>query len=615
MIFFPTLYEDELLHSVLARYHHYTGNENNKLTMEDLFDSRTACASVILPSNLRKLCNRLPTPNVYTPDSLIENHTIFPYYAPFIPEIRYNELKLAMIDDIETNSYMKLGITASRVKIPQFLRYCPDCAIEDGFNNGEIYWHRIHQIEGVEICPKHYTFLVNSKIPSSQRKSKHKFFRIEQNGGNNNQTNLMEKDSEVFNHYNFIAQQTYLLINSSFKPLGLEKLRKFYITKLQVMGLATISGRIKWRNLIPSFNNYYGEEILSKFNCSIKLDQEDTWIHKMLRNNQTACHPLRHILLLGFIGETVSSMVEQINSVNYDPFGTGPWPCLNKAANHFRESIVNSCIVTRDYKTGKPIGTFSCLCGFVYSRKGPDITLNDRCRIGRIKEFGHIWKAKLIEIANMDISLRKKAEILGVDPMTVKRKLLGEEKEDFRINRVNSNLTVYRVKWLEILQNNKGSTITEIRNCFPNIYSYLIRNDKEWLRKNYPDVIKTSAKKINRVDWNKRDLETAEKVKLVAKEILLETTQLIRVTKNEIGRRLRNLGSLYNNLSKMPKTQQILDKVVESIEEFQVRRIKHVAKELKITNSVIKEWELIRRAGLKGEFVEMHKDVIKSESI
>ena len=49
---FPTPYPDELLYSVLARYHVRSGNTSRKMTTEELFGKRTIIAVWDLPSNL-----------------------------------------------------------------------------------------------------------------------------------------------------------------------------------------------------------------------------------------------------------------------------------------------------------------------------------------------------------------------------------------------------------------------------------------------------------------------------------------------------------------------------------------------------------------------------------
>jgi hypothetical protein len=598
------------MYSILARYHLYSGNENSKTTMEELFGSNNVCAATLFPTHLKSLCQRLPDSDIYTTSDLISRHTCLPYYAPFIPAERYQELRMLMSEGTGTAFYMKLGKTASTVKSPKYLRYCSECIIDDKSTNGEAYWHRTHQVEGVKICPKHQTWLIESNVPYAERKNKHEFFSLEQSLWHEGTEKDVNTNKLDFERLRFITEQTHYLLNNSNEPLSLKKLNKFYVTRLQRKGLATATGRIKWIDLIPKFNNYYGKTLLTYLNCLIDADKEHTWAHKLLRKPRVGCHPLRHILIIGFLGETISSMVNQINDIKYEPFGKGPWFCLNKAAEHYHQPVVTSCVITKDYKSSRPVGTFSCSCGFVYSRKGPDKTDGDHYKIGRIKIFGPVWEQRLAELARLDLSLRKKAEILGVDPGTVKNKLSPNESYRVEVSDY-TNRDEYREKWIELLRNNSEKSITAIRFLGQKIYTWLYRNDKEWLKDNYPEPPKTKYVVTNRVDWEHRDQETAKQVESIAKEILGEASKLIRVTKNEIGRRLGKLSLLDKRLDKLPKTEEVLNEVVESVEQFQIRRIKLIASQLKETNSKIKEWELIRAVGLSKKYSDKHQEIIQ----
>ena len=66
-------------------------------------------------------------------------------------------------------------------------------------------------------------------------------------------------------------------------------------------------------------------------------------------------------------------------------------------------------------------------------------------------------------------------------------------------------------------------------------------------------------------------------------------------------------------MHKLPKTKLFLESRVESIEEFQMRRIKEVIKKLMLDRGVVKEWEVIREAGLKPSYAIKHKQFINSE--
>ncbi|WP_084380379.1 TnsD family Tn7-like transposition protein [Sutcliffiella cohnii] len=610
LISFPFLYKDELMYSILARYHMYSGNENAKITMSETFGSSTLCAATTLPANLDQLTKRLPTPNSYSTEELINNHTFLPYFAPFIPNERYQEIKLMMSESDGKSIYMKLGKTASTVKSPEYLRYCQGCVKEERVLYGECYWHRLHQVEGVVVCPKHGYYLIESDVPFSDRKNKHEFAPLEKYARIDEALNRKD-DFPHFVQKKFIGEQTFYLLNNIIKPLGLEELQKFYITKLKQKGLATVSGRVKWIELIPLFNHYYSAGFLKELNCCVTEEDKDTWLHKVLRKPKISCHPLRHILLLGFLGETILSLEQKINT-NFEPFGNGPWPCLNKASNHYKKHVIKSCVITSDSKLKVPVGTFSCDCGFIYSRRGPDQKEDDIYKIGRIKEFGPVWNRRLSELSKLDLSLRKRAEILGVDPITVKNKL-NHQYHSEQTDQTDSMLEEYRKEWIQLIAENKKKSITEIRFLKPGVYMWLYRNDREFLKNNFPKGRK-NKKSSKRIDWEKRDSEIAEQIELITKEIMNDTN-LIRVTKNEIGRRIKgfSMTGLYKYFNRMPKTTKALDKHIETVEQFQIRRLKFIASELRESNPSIKEWKLIRKVGLRKEYVEKHRKIIEQE--
>ncbi|PDM38539.1 hypothetical protein CMV37_02155 [Bacillus cereus] len=85
---------------------------------------------------------------------------------------------------------------------------------------------------------------------------------------------------------------------------------------------------------------------------------------------------------------------------------------LNKAVEHFGEMVINRVYISRCYNTKRPVGTFCCSCGFIYSRTGPGQSETDVCKIGRIKAFGSQWYEKLKEISQQNISYRAIARAL-----------------------------------------------------------------------------------------------------------------------------------------------------------------------------------------------------------
>lgn len=164
--FFPEIYQDELLYSQIARYHSRSGYTRYVFSAEEIFKN----GSLTLPS--------IEFVNQYTSDvmkwitkietweTIIEQHTMYPTYIRFLPKMRRIE---AVNGVINGNGNWKKLMCLPVLNEKKYLRYCPECAHEDRKNYGETYWHRIHQIPRIRICPRHHCFLECSDIPISSK--------------------------------------------------------------------------------------------------------------------------------------------------------------------------------------------------------------------------------------------------------------------------------------------------------------------------------------------------------------------------------------------------------------------------------------------------------------
>lgn len=91
----PVPYPDELLYSVITRYHLRIHNESPKWTFREIFGTENVIPTIDLPSHLESLATRSSAHGM-TADDWIDRHTFFPYYAPFIPMERANRLRTLM---------------------------------------------------------------------------------------------------------------------------------------------------------------------------------------------------------------------------------------------------------------------------------------------------------------------------------------------------------------------------------------------------------------------------------------------------------------------------------------------------------------------------------------
>ena len=163
--FFPDFYPDELLYSLLARYYARTGYLAYIHAAQDLFANSTVKPDIefiskLTPDALSCVTRQLPL------DRIVEKHTMFPYYGRFLPRERRISAYSALLQ--MDNSYRNHLCMNHRL---HHLRFCPLCSSQDRDHCGETYWHRIHQLTGIDLCPLHGCRLYDSEVAISSKGS------------------------------------------------------------------------------------------------------------------------------------------------------------------------------------------------------------------------------------------------------------------------------------------------------------------------------------------------------------------------------------------------------------------------------------------------------------
>ena len=177
--YFPVPYPDEILYSICARYTSIMNYPSKRSVVEELFGTRNAIAVVDLPSHLDYLTTAIPHSSPIAEDYLVRHHTLLPFYSAFLPSERVRRLEIDLHSNNGAGIHMRAGIMASRVKLPESLRYCPLCATEDRVNYAETYWHRIHQVPGVQVCPVHGMRIQESEARLRNRATRYEFVAAE----------------------------------------------------------------------------------------------------------------------------------------------------------------------------------------------------------------------------------------------------------------------------------------------------------------------------------------------------------------------------------------------------------------------------------------------------
>lgn len=242
--FFTDPYEDELLYGTISRYHYYIGNIDYKDTLQELFGKSSIIPSLYLHSNLQYLCDQLGSK--YTPEHLIYNHTIFPYYAPFLPEQRKKEIISDMKGDGGKSIYMKIGMTAGSICVKDGIYYCHFCSLKDLEDHGEVYIHRVHQIQGVLVCPIHKVKL-RRFIVNKTNSSRLEFIRLDERCMDFNREE--EKNDRINEELIRIAQSAKFLLSNNIETFNKEKVYSNYKKLLDKKEFLSVGKSVKQNEL------------------------------------------------------------------------------------------------------------------------------------------------------------------------------------------------------------------------------------------------------------------------------------------------------------------------------------------------------------------------------
>lgn len=603
---FPLPFEGELLYSVIARYWQRVQYPNLKDFTDSLFSNQNSTTIVDFPTHLQALRDNIHPDYPISSQDFLYRHTLFPAFAPFLAKQQAKDCYQGMM--AKKAIHHRIGMVASGIKSPLYLRYCPDCIEADRKQYGEAFWHRIHQMPGVLVCPHHAKALYSSDIRAFQKRSRYLYVHLDM-------LSVIKKASHQIqdvDRHQQLAQGIGLLLDNIFPSQGLKKLQQKYQYLLAKRSLATYSGRMYMSKLVSALREAYGDHFLQQVYSPLKQD-EDTWLHKLVRQPRASQHPIRHLLLIHFLGLDVKAFFRLTIPL---PFGRAPYPCLNPVAEHYQRATISS-ITMRYSLQGKPIGTFACpLCDYTYERTGPDITTQDSFVKHRVKNYGVLWHQQLHALnSEGKLSLRAKARYLGVTPKTVTR--YSQQKEVTFINALGTTYTVddtvkhdiarqqqCRNQWLKLQKTYYSETKTQLRKRCPEIYMWLYRHDRQWLDIHSP-ACKRPKPEQDKVDWQTRDDTIAAAIAAAYDAILAEQTKPVRITKTLLARKAAYLAMIEKHATSIPKAMAMLVSRIETRQEYALRKIAWLMKCYQDERTIPKLWQFQRRLSIRPDLLEM----------
>jgi len=511
--------------------------------------------SVLLPHGLDHVIENLPLGHSYTADQLIDEHTVLPFFAPFLESTRYQNAKLDMRGNGGLAIGLRLGLHAG-IRWPNRLRHCSVCDAENRDRFGETFWARLHQIAGINICPVHRCFLEETLVTRSLKG----FFRAisaESVCGTTSPRYLDESDPEQVIQFSIARDAAWLLDVNRLRP-GPEALSKSYLFCALNQGFA-FGRKFRQIDLHSAFTRRYSKELLRLLGLEF-VEGKRSWLKRVFHISARIQYPIRHLIIMNFLGFAVADLFDQMPeeeakggsgvqrqitdfvdapSPGGEAFGTAPWPCRNPISACRGKLLIQECTERMTPSHGrtnyrKLIGDFVCpQCGFAYSRFAPREDISKR--MVWVRDYGHAWIAELRKVwSDRRYSIIQVASHLGVTAMVVRA-------QAFRCGLV-----------------------------FPKPGQRTLQRAKDW---------PLQRRRRGSAYWAGRDADLSRRVADVASTLFQAPGKPVRVTQCAIFRLFEDSTSLYCKRDKLPATVRAISKVVESEEEFGHRLLRHLVTE------------------------------------
>lgn len=288
--FFADPYKEETLASAIARHIWYTGN-NIKKGLLQLFGTPKHI-KIEFPDNLAFLAQQFSKESDYTPDYFIRNHTLLPIFLPFKARQQQEIAYRLLYSKSKVDIYGVLGLHAKTIKLKRTLQYCPKCVSQDIENFGEPFFHRIHQMQAVVVCPEHGCYL--NDYPSY----KTGFIPVRLDAEQLDLQCIYESDKEALGQLQKISNSLLYVLQNQLTTTA-EELNQKYISFLFDMGFISRSGRLSRKQLKYELEEFYGEAVWRTLSNYFEVDFG--WLRCISKKYIGSIHPVRHILLINFL--------------------------------------------------------------------------------------------------------------------------------------------------------------------------------------------------------------------------------------------------------------------------------------------------------------------------
>ncbi|APE07040.1 hypothetical protein BM528_15670 [Alteromonas sp. RW2A1] len=288
---FPTPMPDEALLSVIQRAVVLDTAATERKAAKRLFNSSSLQFCSPFPSCIPAIAELSGMTGHYW----IQRHTILPVFRALTPVSRYVDAYQNLLNGKGDAVFKSLSLIANRQCNTGAMRFCSECAEEDSKEVGLAYWHVEHQLPGTFVCAKHKIRLMSTPV------SRKRFDNWPHRG-------------VAFRHLASKIEMKLVRFACYFQYHSSERFRHYlcdiYKARLHDMGFLTKCAHVRLKQLRLSMIEAL-KPVLDYSEVKGIFDDARYPLYpsSVLTNRDAAISPLKHLLMMTFLFDSVSDLL------------------------------------------------------------------------------------------------------------------------------------------------------------------------------------------------------------------------------------------------------------------------------------------------------------------
>jgi hypothetical protein len=505
----PLAFLDEILFSRLIRHFTLSGMTTENY-LSTVFGNHKVTVHPYLTAGLAQLSKF----SQESPAELLFFQTLAPLFIYFLPSHK-STILLGLVTINATEAIRACQLVCVREKESLSIKYCPECARTDAHNFGVSYWHRSHQIPGIESCSSHQIQLVHFPLKGRSRLNLCLYPPLDV------ESTPCSKLSLEFAQYSYDVLQQASQNGKGFKL-------EYFKEQLKKHGYVTNEGYYRRKHILKNLYQFT-QGLAHKTEPLFPDSAADYRYISYLLSEKVTQHPIKY-LLLGFWLSKHALYSEQNESVSIESVPIDQIEKKSIELLHQGESMAS---------VSRIIGKSRCYVKALALRLNIPINLKP-------KKITENMKLQIMFLAKKGFHRKAIAEEIGLSIGSVEQQIsTSPELVQWRKQyRHESKRRRYKVQIIRFVQQHPTAIRQQIKFSCSAAFFWLYLHERGWLESNLPPAQRPLTKP--RIDWHQRDIALITQINLIMQQ------HQNRLSRTKLDKLLGGHGWLTKKKHKLP---------------------------------------------------------------